>query len=305
MAAALDRRHGRRSRGPSLGAIVDRHLRPGARSSTSRPRPGSCSSCSSSSCSCSSRASAARDDAGRRELPVRAARRAPCPNGCARSGGCGACRSSIAGFALLVAIVAAAARPTSRRGTRPGRSSSRFAICAVSVVVLTGWGGQLSLGQMAFAGLGALTAAALVARAVASTSAGTTPASSTAALPAHRVPVDAAARRGRRVPRRGARRRRRAPRARPAARDQHARVRDRGAGLPLRPPVLHRPGARPCRSRAPTSGRSSSRTRTAPTTTSCSFVLVVVLLARRPPPPHRDRPHDRRRARERARRRRR
>ena len=27
-----------------------------------------------------------------------------------------------------------------------------FAICAVSVTVLTGWGGQLSLGQMAFAG---------------------------------------------------------------------------------------------------------------------------------------------------------
>ena len=36
-----------------------------------------------------------------------------------------------------------------------------FAICAISVSVLTGWGGQLSLGQMAFAGLGALTAATL------------------------------------------------------------------------------------------------------------------------------------------------
>ncbi len=36
-----------------------------------------------------------------------------------------------------------------------------FAICAISVSVLTGWSGQLSLGQMAFAGLGALTAAAL------------------------------------------------------------------------------------------------------------------------------------------------
>lgn len=35
------------------------------------------------------------------------------------------------------------------------------ALCAVSIVVLTGWGGQLSLGQMAFAGIGALTAAAL------------------------------------------------------------------------------------------------------------------------------------------------
>lgn len=35
-----------------------------------------------------------------------------------------------------------------------------FAICAFSLTVLTGWAGQLSLGQMAFAGLGALTAAA-------------------------------------------------------------------------------------------------------------------------------------------------
>ncbi len=37
-----------------------------------------------------------------------------------------------------------------------------FAICAVSITVLTGWAGQLSLGQMAFAGIGALSAAALV-----------------------------------------------------------------------------------------------------------------------------------------------
>jgi ABC-type branched-subunit amino acid transport system permease subunit len=36
-----------------------------------------------------------------------------------------------------------------------------IAICAVSVTVITGWSGQLSLAQMAFAGLGALTAAAL------------------------------------------------------------------------------------------------------------------------------------------------
>ncbi len=34
-----------------------------------------------------------------------------------------------------------------------------FALCAVSVVILTGWAGQLSLGQMAFAGIGALSAA--------------------------------------------------------------------------------------------------------------------------------------------------
>src|SRR5204862_2230444 len=37
-----------------------------------------------------------------------------------------------------------------------------FATCAVSVTVLTGWAGQLSLGQMAFAGVGALSAAALI-----------------------------------------------------------------------------------------------------------------------------------------------
>jgi ABC-type branched-subunit amino acid transport system ATPase component/ABC-type branched-subunit amino acid transport system permease subunit len=36
-----------------------------------------------------------------------------------------------------------------------------FAVCALSLTVLTGWGGQLSLGQMAFAGIGALLAAAL------------------------------------------------------------------------------------------------------------------------------------------------
>jgi ABC-type branched-subunit amino acid transport system ATPase component/branched-subunit amino acid ABC-type transport system permease component len=35
-----------------------------------------------------------------------------------------------------------------------------FAICGLSLTVLTGWAGQLSLGQMAFAGIGALTAAA-------------------------------------------------------------------------------------------------------------------------------------------------
>jgi ABC-type branched-subunit amino acid transport system ATPase component/ABC-type branched-subunit amino acid transport system permease subunit len=34
-----------------------------------------------------------------------------------------------------------------------------FAICALSLTVLTGWAGQLSLGQMAFAGIGALSAA--------------------------------------------------------------------------------------------------------------------------------------------------
>ncbi len=37
-----------------------------------------------------------------------------------------------------------------------------YAICASSLTVLTGWAGQLSLGQMAFAGIGALLAARLV-----------------------------------------------------------------------------------------------------------------------------------------------
>ena len=36
-----------------------------------------------------------------------------------------------------------------------------FAICAASVTVITGWAGQLSLSQMTFAGLGALSAAAI------------------------------------------------------------------------------------------------------------------------------------------------
>ena len=50
--------------------------------------------------------------------------------------------------------------------TRPSRhllyaSILAFAICAMSLTVITGWAGQLSLSQMSFAGLGALVAAAL------------------------------------------------------------------------------------------------------------------------------------------------
>ncbi len=50
--------------------------------------------------------------------------------------------------------------------TRPSRhllyaSIVCYAICALSLTVITGWAGQLSLAQMAFAGLGALLAAAL------------------------------------------------------------------------------------------------------------------------------------------------
>jgi ABC-type branched-subunit amino acid transport system ATPase component/ABC-type branched-subunit amino acid transport system permease subunit len=50
--------------------------------------------------------------------------------------------------------------------TQPSRhllyaSIAAFAICGISLTVLTGWAGQLSLGQMTFAGIGALLAAAL------------------------------------------------------------------------------------------------------------------------------------------------
>ena len=37
-----------------------------------------------------------------------------------------------------------------------------YALAALSLTVLTGWAGQLSLGQAAFAGLGAMTAASLI-----------------------------------------------------------------------------------------------------------------------------------------------
>ena len=95
----------------------------------------------------------------RRELLVRAAR----PAG--------------AGTAARDLVGAAHAAARRRRRARSSRSCCRssctqsarhltyamilaFAICAVSVTVLTGWGGQLSLGQMAFAGIGALSGAA-------------------------------------------------------------------------------------------------------------------------------------------------
>jgi ABC-type branched-subunit amino acid transport system ATPase component/ABC-type branched-subunit amino acid transport system permease subunit len=67
----------------------------------------------------------------------------------------------IAGLALAVAVVMPMLIDKSERH-QTWTIILAFAICAVSVVVLTGWAGQLSLGQMAFAGLGALTAAALI-----------------------------------------------------------------------------------------------------------------------------------------------
>jgi ABC-type branched-subunit amino acid transport system ATPase component/ABC-type branched-subunit amino acid transport system permease subunit len=65
----------------------------------------------------------------------------------------------LAGIALLAAIVLPLLVHESARHLTYSIIAG-FAICAVSVTVLTGWGGQLSLGQMAFAGIGGLSAAA-------------------------------------------------------------------------------------------------------------------------------------------------
>jgi ABC-type branched-subunit amino acid transport system ATPase component/ABC-type branched-subunit amino acid transport system permease subunit len=67
----------------------------------------------------------------------------------------------VAALGLIVALVLPLLSDRSERH-QTWAMIAAFALCAVSVVVLTGWGGQLSLGQMAFAGLGALTAAALI-----------------------------------------------------------------------------------------------------------------------------------------------
>jgi ABC-type branched-subunit amino acid transport system ATPase component/ABC-type branched-subunit amino acid transport system permease subunit len=71
-----------------------------------------------------------------------------------RSGGIGLCLMGVCAVALPFVI------------TQPSRillygTVLAFALCAISVSVLTGWTGQLSLAQMAFAGLGALLAATL------------------------------------------------------------------------------------------------------------------------------------------------
>ena len=66
--------------------------------------------------------------------------------------------------ALLLLGIAAVALPLVV--TQPSRhllytTILVFALCGLSLTILTGWAGQLSLGQMAFAGIGALIAAAL------------------------------------------------------------------------------------------------------------------------------------------------
>ncbi len=65
----------------------------------------------------------------------------------------------------LLALLAAVALPLLLRESSQQATYAEilaFALCATSVTVLTGWAGQLSLGQMGFAGIGALSAAAFV-----------------------------------------------------------------------------------------------------------------------------------------------
>ena len=113
---------------------------------------------------------------GDADVLVRAQGRDRSPSGCATSGG--SASSTASGLVVL----------GDRRGvlplvvTQPSRhllytTILVFALCGLSLTVLTGWAGQLSLGQMAFAGIGAFLAAAFTA-ASASTSAWRHPRSS-------------------------------------------------------------------------------------------------------------------------------
>ena len=98
---------------------------------------------------------------GDADLLVRARRCGRSPSGCATIWWVRQLDRVVLGAAGAVARRAAAAGHRSRRATCSTPSIAGFALCALSVTVLTGWAGQLSLGQMAFAGLGALLAAAL------------------------------------------------------------------------------------------------------------------------------------------------
>ncbi len=64
----------------------------------------------------------------------------------------------VAGFGLLVGLLIPFV-VTQSSSHQSWSIILAFAICAVSLTVLTGWAGQLSLGQMGFAGIAALTAA--------------------------------------------------------------------------------------------------------------------------------------------------
>ena len=80
------------------------------------------------------------------------------PSGSAsRSSGCATSIDSSCSSCSPCAARPAAHRHPALAPPALRRRSPRFAICALSLTVLTGWAGQLSLGQMAFAGIGALT----------------------------------------------------------------------------------------------------------------------------------------------------
>ena len=75
-------------------------------------------------------------------------------------------RLVVGGVLTLLVLMVALDAVTDVVHVRPSRYLvwsviAAIAICAASVTVLTGWAGQLSLAQMAFAGIGALSAAAL------------------------------------------------------------------------------------------------------------------------------------------------
>ena len=109
-------------------------------------------SCSSSCSSCSSRPASAPADCCRRYVPTRAP----------------ACASPLVGWrrrrARRVRPVAARCSPA-RTCIIGGRSASSSAITLLSLVLLTGYGGQVSLCQLTFVGLGAFAMGKLAAAA--------------------------------------------------------------------------------------------------------------------------------------------
>ena len=104
---------------------------------------------------------ARRDDSRRRAVVVRAPHQAHPRERCGTCGGCVTCRASPApslpsscwSIAPVVITLASSQFLYSR--------VLLFALVALSLTVLTGWAGQLSLGQFGFVGLGAFTTAAL------------------------------------------------------------------------------------------------------------------------------------------------
>ena len=135
-----------------------------------------------------------------------------------------------------------------------------YAMVALSLTVLTGWAGQLSLGQFAFVGLGAMTTAALVTR-------------------GRRLRTRARRRRVARLRRRDHHRRARAAHTRTVPRGHDARVRGRHvvvAALALVLPPRRRAPSR-CRARSSAASRSRPSARTTRCASSRSSLVVIVV----------------------------